>query len=253
MMKAILTLFIFICLKSQGQYTVAYVVKNRSVVDTFYTKVGTPDTVYQKFGADYFNAGALPPVQEFPMSSIVGLQSTVNNKPDISNIKTINGQSILGGGNLVLSGSGISRVFLPGDVVNNNAVANTIADVTGLSFPVNANTTYRFRFFIVYTSAATTTGSRWSINGPAATFMNYYSTYTLTSTSITNNQGLSSYNVPAASSASSLASGNIAIIEGIIRPSASGNVIARFASEITASAITATGNGKSFVEYEIIN
>lgn len=170
-----------------------------------------------------------------------------------TNIKTVNGNTILGSGDIVISGDGITRTFLPNDVINNNAVANTIADVTGLSFNVVANTTYYFRFFIVYSAAATTTGSRWSINGAAATFINYTSEYTLTATSITNNQGLTGYNTPAAASASSLATGNICIIEGIIRPSANGTVIARFASEVSNSAITAIASGRSYVESKIIN
>jgi len=189
--------------------------------------------------AGYITSAALAPYQQTLVSG--------------TNIKTLNGESLLGSTNIVISGAGPTRVFLPNDVINNNGVANTIADVTGLSFPVVANTTYQFKFFIVYNSAATTTGSRWSINGPAATFMNYTSNYTLTATSITNNQGLSSYNVPAASNASSLTTNNIAIITGNIRPSASGTVIARFASEILSSAITAVTSGKSYVEYQIIN
>lgn len=168
-----------------------------------------------------------------------------------TNIKTVNGTTLLGSGDLVVSGAGASRVWLPGDVVNNNAVANTIADVTGLSFPVVAGTKYSFKFFIVYSSAATTTGSRWSINGPATTFIHYRSQYPTTATAITNNTALAGYNLPAASNASSLTTNNIAIIEGIIQPSANGTVIARFASEITASAITAIG-GRSYVEYQII-
>lgn len=145
-----------------------------------------------------------------------------------------------------------TRIFLANDVTNNNASANTLADITGLSFDVVANTTYDFKFFIVYTSAATTTGSRWTINGPANTFLHYRSSYTLTATNFTNNTGVSAYNSPSGASASSLASGNICIIEGIIRPSANGTVIARFASEISASAIVAQAS-KSFVEYKIIN
>jgi len=152
-----------------------------------------------------------------------------------------------------ITNSGLSRTFLANNVVNNNATPNTLADVTGLSFDFTANTTYAFKFFIVYSSAATTTGSRWAINGPATTFMNYRSHYTLSATSITNNAGLSAYNTPSGASASSLTSNNIAIIEGIIRPSANGTVIARFASEITASAITAVASGKSYVEYQAIN
>lgn len=133
----------------------------------------------------------------------------------------------------------LNIVVLASDVVNNNAVANTIADVTGLSFSVTSGQTYYFEFVIPYTSAATTTGSRWSINGPAnPTLLNYRSEYTLTATSMTLNSA-TAYDIPAASSASSLTTGNVATIWGIITPSASGTVIARFASEVTSSAITA--------------
>jgi hypothetical protein len=62
--------------------------------------------------------------------------------------------------------SGDSVVVLGADVTNNNAVANTIANVTGLEFPVVTGQRYAFEFHIRYTAAATTTGSRWTINGP---------------------------------------------------------------------------------------
>jgi hypothetical protein len=132
-------------------------------------------------------------------------------------------------------------VVLASDVTNNNAVANTIADVTGLSFSVTAGETYFFRFNIQYTAAATTTGSRWSVNGPASpTALRYMSTYSLTSTTQTTNHGLTAYDTPAASNATSAATGgNTAIIEGFITPSADGTVIARFASEVSSSAIVA--------------
>lgn len=134
-----------------------------------------------------------------------------------------------------------TTVILSADVTNNNAVANTIADVTALSFAVVAGSTYWFRFLIAFTAAATTTGSRWSVNGPAApTALRFKSEYSLTTTSRTINEGLSAYDTPAASSASSAATGsNIAWIEGFITPSANGTVIARFASEVASSAIVA--------------
>lgn len=134
-----------------------------------------------------------------------------------------------------------STVILASDVTNNNATANTIADVTGLSFAVTAGNTYWFRFFIMYTAAATTTGSRWSINGPASpTSLLFKSEYSLTTTSRTINEGLSAYDTPAASSASSAATGsNCAWVEGFIKPSANGTVIARLASEVSSSAIVA--------------
>ncbi|HZA18917.1 MAG TPA: collagen-like protein [Pseudonocardiaceae bacterium] len=143
--------------------------------------------------------------------------------------------------------AGITRVVLGADVVNANAVANTLQDVTGLGFPVAAGKRYCFSFTVDYTAAAATTGSRWAINGPATTRVSYRSQYTLTATSETVNAGLTAYNLPAASNLSSVAAGNLAIIEGVIAPSAAGTVVARFASEVASSAITAKAG--SYVEF----
>jgi hypothetical protein len=146
------------------------------------------------------------------------------------------------------------RVVLASDVTNNNGTANTIADVTGLSFAVKSGRTYRFRFQIVYTTAATTTGSRWSVSGPASpTSLAYRSEYSLTTTTRTTNEGQTAYDAPAASNASGAVTGagNIAIVEGIIKPSADGTLIARFASEIASSAVVAKA-GLSFVDWELI-
>lgn len=140
----------------------------------------------------------------------------------------------------------INTVVLSGDVTNNNASANTIADVTALSFAVTAAEKYWFRFVIPYTAAATTTGSRWSISGPGSpTLLHYTSTYTLTATSVTVNSA-TAYDIPAASNASSLTAGNIARIEGFIVPSSNGTVIARFASEVSSSAIVAKAGATLF-------
>lgn len=148
-------------------------------------------------------------------------------------------QSINQGNNTV--GQDLSAVVLGSDVINNNAIANTIQNVTGLSFSVTANKTYYFKFIIPYDSAATTTGSRWSIDGPAApTFLCYSSEYSLAATTTTSNANLTGYDLPAASNATSSSTPNCrAIIIGMIKPSVNGTVIARFASEVSASAITA--------------
>lgn len=131
-----------------------------------------------------------------------------------------------------------NTVILDTDVTNNNAVANTIQDVTGFSFPVTAGETYWFSFNIEYTSAATTTGSRWCISGPALTRLALTTEYTLAATTKTSNS-VSAYDTPSASNATSLTAGNFAIGVGLITPSASGTVIVRFASEIAGSAIIA--------------
>lgn len=142
---------------------------------------------------------------------------------------------------VVAATNALNVVALTSDITNNNATANTMQDVTGLSFAVTATQSYWFRASIQYTAAATTTGSRWAINGPASpTFLSYKSEYSLTTTTNTVNEGVAAYDSPAAASASSAATGaNTAIIEGVIRPSTNGTVIMRFASEVSASAIVA--------------
>lgn len=133
----------------------------------------------------------------------------------------------------------LNLVVLSADVTNNNAVANTIADVTGLSFSVTAGEKYWFRAHCQYTAAATTTGSRWAMSGPAGTWR-YKSEYSLTTTTLTINEGVIAADSPAASNASSATTaGNNAIIEGFFEASATGTVVVRFASEITSSAIVA--------------
>jgi hypothetical protein len=142
-------------------------------------------------------------------------------------------------------------VRLASDVTNNNGSANTIADVTGLSFPVVSGNLYWFDFNIIFTAAATTTGSRWSINGPATTYLDYKSEYSLTTTSTTLNALLQAYDAPSGASATSAATGNNwARVYGVVQPSADGTVIARFASEVSSSAIVAKAN--SFVRYRRI-
>jgi hypothetical protein len=143
-------------------------------------------------------------------------------------------------------------VVLASDVTNNNASANTIADVTGLSFSVTSGKMYYFDFHVVYTAAATTTGSRWAISGPTTTYLNYRSEYSLTTTTSTRNAMLQAYDSPAASNATSAATGNNwARVTGVIQPSANGTLVARFASEVSSSAIVAKAG--SFVLYQQIN
>jgi hypothetical protein len=111
---------------------------------------------------------------------------------------------------------------------------------------VTSGLSYWFKFVIPYTSAIATTGSRWAISGPSTTLLSYSSRYTLTATSETVNY-VNAYDTPAASNASSLTTGNLAIIEGLVTPSGNGTVIARFASEVSGSAITALAG--AFVQY----
>lgn len=158
--------------------------------------------------------------------------------------------SINQGNNALISGEGLA--ILGADVTNNNAVANSIADITGLSIPVVNGQRLAFEAWIRYTAAATTTGARFTVNGPAFNELTYNNEYSLTTLSKTNNQSNLAYDLPAASNASSGATGgNLAIIRGIIRPTADGSLQFRFASEIASSAIVAKAG--SFAKYWNLN
>lgn len=130
-------------------------------------------------------------------------------------------------------------VVLASDVTNANATPNTLADVTGLGFSVDAGRTYWFRFSIDFTSAATTTGARFTVNGPAATRIAYRMTQAFAATSQTQTNN-SAYQQPASCSASvPYTTGNISIVEGFVTPSASGTLQLQFASKVGSSAVVA--------------
>jgi len=132
-------------------------------------------------------------------------------------------------------------VVLPADVANSNATANRLKDVYELGFPVTEGHRYWFRFTLLYTAALTTTGSRFTIQGPGSpTALRYNLVQSLTTTTITTVEGSTAYDIPSASNASSAATGgNVAIIEGFVdAPTCDGRVYARFASEVLSSAIT---------------
>ncbi len=128
------------------------------------------------------------------------------------------------------------EAHLNGDV---STTSTSYADVTGLTAPAFAGVKMEFEFFIPYLSAATTTGSRWSVNASVAeTFLSYVTRWTLTATTESVNY-TNSYENPAAANASSLTAGNVAHIKGVYIPSADTSLVARFATEVGGSAITA--------------
>lgn len=131
-------------------------------------------------------------------------------------------------------------VLLAADVVNNHATLNTITDITDLRAPVQSGVWYHFRAVIHYTAATLLTGARFSVTGPASpTALVYRSSVPLTPSTQKLNEGLTAYDLPAATGTDSLLTGNIAIVEGQLKPSADGFLQLRFASELSGSAITA--------------
>lgn len=146
--------------------------------------------------------------------------------------------------------------LLAADVTNNNAVADTLQDVTGLSFAVLNGKTYRYRFVFGYTSPIATTGSRWTVSGPSASVMPYWTDAMSTSATAAHlvNGHVSAWDAAVVSTATpNLGAGVfMATVWGLITASADGTVIGRFASEVSGSAIVAKA-GACYVEYECIS
>jgi len=135
------------------------------------------------------------------------------------------------------NGAHRSLIVLGSDAVNNNAVANTLQDATGLSFPIKAGVAYRFHFHLCVTSASTSTGARYVLSGPAAptAFAVSYSHPTAATTATMANSV--DYTTPASAATSSLLT-NIVLIDGFIVPSVDGTIQLQFASETANVAIT---------------
>lgn len=148
----------------------------------------------------------------------------------------MNGSSIALQSEIPASG-GRNLVVLGADVANANATANTLQDATGLSFAVNANQLYRFSFMFAYDAAATTTGIRVTLNGPTQNLLAYQSQVAVGTASITVAY-MNSYNVGSVAGTSAYLTGNYGEMTGLVRPTAAGTLVFRFASEVASSAIT---------------
>lgn len=134
------------------------------------------DTLYM-----YSNTGDSTQVNKCPR--VWGqLQGSISNQTDLqtaldakqptlvsgTNIKTVNGSTILGSGDLVVSG-GSSPTFI--NLANDfSSTSTTPAVVTGWNFAVTSGKTYKIEVIAGYQTAATTTGGAIavSVSGGAA-------------------------------------------------------------------------------------
>ena len=123
----------------------------------------------------------------------------------------------------------------------NTVVGTSYGDVTGLSFYGKAGEVYKFKATVVYDAVGTGDGANFSVNGPAATVISYRSEVSTSATAQAANFG-NAYNLPAAAqtTGSAFTTDNVAIVEGVISPSADGTIIIRGIAE-NAATITVQG------------
>lgn len=120
------------------------------------------------------------------------IQGQIDGKQDAlvsgTNIKTINGTSILGSGDIVTGGGGGNTEITLRLASSVSTGANTtLVDLTGMTFSYEANSTYRINFYMNVTAAAATTGHGFGINCSTAP-----SVVALNGTTVLANTGTSS-------------------------------------------------------------
>ena len=143
-----------------------------------------------------------------------------------------------------------SNAYLSGDTDVNTGVANTLTDIPTLEFTVEAGGRYRFRFEVVHTVAATTTGYRICIDGPSFSLLAYNTD--MPNGAITRIIGNNAaYQLPTtALGTSANTAGTLSTIVGHIEASAAGTVKLQVACELASTALTVKKG--SIVEWQRI-
>ncbi len=134
--------------------------------------------------------------------------------------------------------------------VTGNVTSNvtTWADVTGLSFALDANTNYYFRFVLHHSSAATTTGIRFGVSGPASPTALRVGGMVPISTVAANFGSQTAYDTAIFASTTGTTVAVMTIIEGLIRNAGNtGNLACRVASEVGAATVTVLANSHGVV------
>jgi len=178
--------------------------------------------------------------------------STFNGKQaalvSATNIKTINGSSILGSGDLVVSGTvaGFWAATVDKLTSTQQSTSTALANVTQLVEPMVANGVYRVDCFVTFRSAATTTGLNLGFTSPAGTVCELEVVVPITSTAAATQLRTTFPNSAATNTGNVLGTGVTTInnnqtarISGIVHCGATpGDFQVQFASEVNASAIT---------------
>ena len=220
-----------------------------SFITTTYTDVST-GTGVTKLSFATKDSGETNPVTKFEIegNGQIGL-SNYGTGAFTSGTSTYN-LAVDSNGYVMEVPSTVSNVKTVSMLTLDVSAGNAYADVTGLSFPVTAGQTYAFRFVCTYEVSNTTYGTAWAINGPTNSYLSYYSQWSpTTGGSVFNTKlNLTSYDAATATGTTSATTGNTAIIEGVITPTANGTVIARFTTDATVGG-TVTCKVGSTVEY----
>lgn len=150
------------------------------------------------------------------------------------------------------------KLVVSADVAN---ATTSFADVTGLTYPIEAGKKYGFECYLFHIENASTTGARFACNGPAATLFRAYgvSVFAGSLTAATFNAALadvtaydtSVVGVTTSSAGTPQVAG--AWIAGYVNPSASGTFAIRSQSEVAVAAGVTVKAGSWMRLFEVDN
>jgi len=145
---------------------------------------------------------------------------------------------------------GFYTVNLNNDV-SITAANTTLADVTGLSFPIIAGNKYKFTAYLLVTTSAANTGLRFGLNANVAVSTVNYTTRHNNGTQTAQFLWFANALDSVSSNAGSVTSNHLAIMEGFLVANNTGTAIVRF-SKASANAGTLTVKATSFIEYQTL-
>ena len=124
------------------------------------------------------------------------------------------------------------------------STSTSFADVTGMTFSVDANTDYIFEFDVIFQSSAAGTGIAFAVNGPASPTSIVGATWiTPNSRTALTNGNFVVYDSGTPTSASTVNTDSYALVRGVFRNGANAGTFAlRFASETGTAVTVRTGS-----------
>ena len=209
---------------------------------TVATGTSTPIITLNVPTASATNRGALSPTD---WSTFNGKQAALVSG---TNIKTITGSSILGSGDLTVSGTVTGFWAATVDKLTSTQASSstTLGNVTQLVEAMVANGVYTVNCFVTFQSAATTTGLNLGFTSPSGSICQLEVVVPITSTAAASQLRTIFPNAAATNTGNVIGTGVTAInsnhtarISGIVTCGATpGNFQVQFASEVNASAVT---------------
>jgi hypothetical protein len=165
-------------------------------------------------------------------------------------------QSLVSGGQTTLhshAGGGtsfVTKVLATADTTN-SAVA--LANCSSLSFAVVSDRFYGFNFYVYFTTPLATVGLALSLNAPANNYI-LFNTFIPVTSIAAKTFNYSAVSAFVASTGVPVASAKVmAMLDGLIQPTAPGNVIIRFATaEASQRAVIKAGSAGVLYNWQVV-